>query len=236
MKQAILLGAALALSAPMAPAQMSGTFMIGPRYSNYATTIDDIGSPSLKTGRQNAIGLVGGYRTGSFVLDFQYDSDSGNGIGISNLIADFGDYSRTRGEVTVGVSPIPGFDIHAGGRWESLRIGGATIFGNPVSTDLNVDHQAIVVGARAQTASWRPFGWYLLGRGYLGSAKFDRAGFRVNSDTSGYRAETAVPVALGDSAWFVVPGLEFERMRTQDSAVRWTTNRFFINFLHSSGR
>ena len=69
-----------------------------------------------------------------------------------------------------------------------------------------------------------------------GSAKFDRFGVRVNSDTSGYRAETAVPVALGESAWFVVPGLEYERMRTQDSLVRWTTNRFFINFLHSSRR
>jgi len=45
-----------------------------------------------------------------------------------------------------------------------------------------------------------------------------------------------VPVALGESAWFVVPGLEYERMRTQDSLVRWTTNRFFINFLHSSRR
>ena len=67
-------------------------------------------------------------------------------------------------------------------------------------------------------------------------AKFDRAGLRVNSDTTGYRAETAVPVALGDSSWFVAPGLEYEPLRTQDAAVRWATNRFFINFLYSSRR
>lgn len=233
-KPVILAAAAMALCASMR-AQTSGTFTIGPRYSNYATTID-AGVPSLKTGRQNAIGLVGGYRTGSFVLDFQYDYDPTNGIGVSNLIANFGDYQRTHGEITVGVSPIRGFDIHAGGRWDSLRIGGATIFGNPVSTDLNIDHQAIVVGARMQTDSWKPYGWYLLGRGYIGSAKFDRFGVRVNSDTSGYRAETAVPVAIGESAWYVVPGLEYERLRTQDSLVRWTTNRFFINFLYRSRR
>ena len=58
--------------------------------------------------------------------------------------------------------------------FETMRqFGLTTIFGNPVSTDLNIDHQAIVVGARAQTPSWHPFGWYLLGRGYVGSAKFD---------------------------------------------------------------
>ena len=215
-KPVIVAAAAMALCASM-HGQTSGTFTIGPRYSNYATTID-AGVPSLKTGRQNAIGLVGGYRTGSFVLDFQYDYDPTNGIGVSNLIADFGDYQRTRGEVTVGVSPIRGFDIHAGGRWESVRIGGASIFGNPVATDLNIDHQAIVVGGRVQTDSWKPFGWYLLGRGYIGSAKFDRFGVRVNSDTSGYRAETAVPVASASR-----PGSSFPASSTSACArrTRW---------------
>src|SRR2546425_1773078 len=125
-KPVILAAAAMALCGST-HAQTSGTFTIGPRYSNYATTID-AGGPSLKTGRQNAIGLVGGYRTGSFGLDFQYDYDPTNGIGVSNLIANFGDYQRTHGEVTVGVSPIRGVDIHAGGRREGVGLGGAATF------------------------------------------------------------------------------------------------------------
>src|SRR5947199_8566473 len=82
-KPVIVAAAAMALCASM-HGQTSGTFTIGPRYSNYATRID-AGLPSLKTGRQNAIGQVGGYRTGSFLLDFQYDYDPTNGLVGTNL-------------------------------------------------------------------------------------------------------------------------------------------------------
>src|SRR6476659_490584 len=78
-----------------------GVFTIGPRLSNYSTDVRETVTP-LRTGRQSSFGLVGDYRNGNFVLDFMYDHDPENGISVVDLIVDTGNYSRDRGEVTVG--------------------------------------------------------------------------------------------------------------------------------------
>ena len=225
-----IIAASLLFVAAGAAAQ---TFTIGPRWSNYSTKVESAGSPAADTGRLNAVGVVGGYRSGVFVLDFQYDYDPQNGIGPSNIVFDTGDYHRDHGEVTVGIAPERGLDLFAGARFESLRVGGETLFGTNILADLDVDHQAIVAGARFGSPNARPFGFYAMARGYFGTAKYDRLGQRVTADTTGYKGEVGVPVALGESAWAAVPGFEVEEIRAEHSDLRWKTNRFFINFTYS---
>jgi hypothetical protein len=208
------------------------TFSIGPRWSNYSTRVEARTAPTARTGRLNAAGVVGGYRNGAFLLDFQYDHDPENGIGLSNVIVDTGDYQRDHGEVTVGLSR--GVDLFAGLRFESLRVGGATVLGTNVAADLDIDHQAIVVGARLGKPIARPIGFYAMARGYVGVAKYRQLSARVTDiDTTGFHAEAGVPIAIGESAWSAVPGIEYEEIRGERADLHWKTNRFFINFIYS---
>ncbi len=210
------------------------TFSIGPRVSNYSTDLREAFTP-MKTGRQSSFGLIGGYRSGAFVLDFLYDHDPENGIGVTNLIVDTGNYSRNRGELTVGYAAAPVLDLQGGVRIDHTRVGGIVILGNPVATDLDVDHQALTAGLRFHTEP-NPVGFYALARAFVGSAKLDfgDGNGSVNSDTSGYRGEAALDIRLGDSTWTVQPGYEYDHFETKDYGVRMNTNRFFLNFVYHS--
>jgi hypothetical protein len=132
----------------------SGVFSFGPRVSNDSTDVRETVTP-LKTGRQSAFGAVGDYRNGAFVLDFTYDHDPENGISIASLIVDTGNYSRDRGEVTVGFAATPFLDLQGGLRIDSARVGGIAVFNNPVSTDLNIDHHGLTAGIRFHRAAGR---------------------------------------------------------------------------------
>lgn len=208
------------------------TLTIGPRISNYSTHLDtDL--LILRTGRVSSYGLVGDYRTGAFVLDWLYDHDPQNGISLTDLVIDVGDYRRDRGEVTVGFAVLPVLDLQGGVRLDQIRIGGVEFLGNPIATDLSIDHQAITAGIRLHSATNRPAGFYLIARAIAGSAKF-RNGIDVDADTTGYRGEAGIPIRLGESNWFVVPGAEYEHIRANDVGFRMTTNRAFLNFVYSS--
>lgn len=207
-------------------------FYIGPRISNYSTDLREAFTP-MRTGRQSSFGLIGGYRSGAFVLDFLYDHDPENGIGVTNLIVDTGNYSRNRGELTVGFAAAPVLDLQGGVRIDSARVGGVVILGNPVSTDLNIDHQALTAGLRFHTNP-DPVGFFLLGRGFIGSAKLDFGNGNVDTDTSGYRGEAGLDIRLGESTWSVQPGYEYDHFETRNYGVRMNTNRFFLNFVYRS--
>lgn len=209
-------------------------FSFGPRISNYSTDIDG-GLATLKTGRQSSFGAVGDYRTGNFVLDFNYDHDPENGIRVTDIIFDVGNYSRDKGEVTVGLAVAPILDVQGGIRFDTVRIGGASIFGNAFGTDLNIDHQALTAGVKLHTGDGQQVGFYVLGRGYLGSAKFDVVGRHVNSDSSGFRAEGGLTIRIGESNWSIVPGVEYDHIETKDFDLRLNTNRFFLNFVYRAG-
>ena len=225
-----LLAAALSLAA----AAQAQTFTIGPRISNYSTDLDFPGE-SLKTGRQVAFGLAGDYRSGAFVLDFNWDHDQENGMHLTDLIVDTSDYARNRGEVTVGYAAAPFLDLQGGVRLDSIRIGGASIFGSSVLTDLDIDHQALTAGLRLHSGDNDPAGFYILGRGYIGSAKLNfSAAPTVDTDTSGYRGEAGIPIRLGESNWRVVPGAEYEHIEMKDYPLRINTNRLFLNFIYRS--
>jgi len=209
-------------------------FSIGPRLSNYSTDFDTVGT-KLKTGRQSAFGAVGGYRAGAFVLDFNYDHDTSNGINPTDIILAVGDYQRDHGEVTGGFSVTPFLDLQGGVRIDSVRVGGVAFFGNNIASDLDFEHQALTAGVRVHSADSAPAGFYLVARGYLGTAKFDNnTSGRVDSDTTGWRGEFGVPIRIGQSNWSVAPGIEYEHIQTKDFDVRLNTNRLFLNFVYTA--
>lgn len=211
----------------------SGVFTIGGRLSNYSTNVREASTP-IKTGRQNSFGAVGAYRNGPFVLDFNYDHDPENGLSIVSLIVDTGNYSRDHSEVTAGYSPAPFLDLQGGLRFDTSRIGGVSVFGNRVATDLNIDHQALTGGIRLHTDT-APLGFFVAGRGFIGSAKVDLGFGKNDSDTSGYRGEAGLNIRLGESAWSVQPGYEYDHFETKDLGIRMNTNRLFLNFVYRTG-
>lgn len=229
---------ALTLALLISTAAQAQQFSIGPRYSNFSTDVD-AGLVTEKTGRQSSYGVTGDYRNGGLVLDFMYDHDSSDGVSVVELIGlDAGTYSRGRGEATVGYAALPFLDLQVGARSESVRVGGATLFGNNLFSTLDLDHQAIVYGARLHSPASRPFGVYGGARGYLGSARFDQANAsgKTTDDTTGYRFEGGLSIPLGESAWSVDPGLEYEHIETKTTGVKLDTNRFLVNFIWHSGR
>jgi len=209
--------------------QSSGSFEIGPRISNYSTNVNAL--TPLQTGRQSSFGMVGAYRNGAFVMDFLYDHDPENGISVTDLVVDTGNYSRDRGELTVGFAAAPFLDLQAGLRIDSARVGGIVVLGNPVSTDLSIDHQALTAGLRFHTDP-APVGFFLMGRGFVGSAKLDFGEGKVDTDTNGYRAEAGLEIRIGESFWSVQPGYEYDHFQTKDFGVRMNTNRLFLNFVY----
>lgn len=227
----ITLFAALILAAAAAEAQapVPTSFGIGPRISNYSTDFD-AGPTAIDTSRQSGYGLVGDYRAGTFILDWRYNHDPENGFSLSDIVVDVGNYEHNGGEATIGFAVTPILDLQGGARIDSIRVGGARFFGGSLFEDLDLDHQAIAAGVQLHSGDHNPVGWYVIGRGYLGSAKFDRLGTRVTSDTTGYRGEAGVRVRLAQSNWYVVPGLEYERFSTKDYEVDFRTNRVFLNF------
>lgn len=225
-------GAQSLITTTRRPSHNEGIFEIGPRISNYSTDVRESLTP-LRTGRQSSFGVVGSYRNGTFVLDFMYDHDPENGISVASLIVDTGNYSRDRGEVTVGFAAAPFLDLQGGIRIDSTRIGGVVILGNPVSTDMNIDHQALTAGIRFHTEP-NPVGFFLVGRGLIGSAKLDFGEGNVDTDTTGYRGEAGLNIRIGDSMWAVQPGYEYDHFETKDFGVRMNTNRFFLNFVYRS--
>lgn len=229
--------ASFALAVTFAGAAHAQTsFSIGPRVSSYSTDLD-AGINTIKTGRQSAYGVAGDFQNGKFVLDYLYDHDPQNGISVVDLLIDTGDYTRDRGEVTVGYAALPGLDLQVGARTESFRVGGIAIVGNPIFTDMHVDNQAIVFGARIHTPSDQRLGFYALARGYVGSAKVTTNSLsRFEDDSSGYRLEGGISIPLGESSWAITPGVEYEHIETNDLGLRLNTNRFILAFVYRSGR
>lgn len=231
------LAALLLLGATAASAQSQSVFSIGPRISNYSTRVEGGPTTTLRTGRQTAFGLVGDYRNGNFNLDFSYDRDSSNGAALTDILIDDGDFQRNRGELAVGYSILPVLDLQGGVRFEEIRFGGFSLFGAPIGSDLNMDHQALVGGIKLHSTSMNPAGFYLTARALVGTAKFDDNG-DTERDTSGYRAEVGIPIALGSSNWHIVPGAEYEHFDTKTfglgQKLDLNSNRVFVNFVFST--
>ena len=231
----LLSASLLLLGATAASAQ--SVFSIGPRISNYSTRVEGDPATTLRTGRQTAFGLVGDYRNGNFDLDFTYDRDSSNGASITDIFIDADDYERNRGELALGYAILPMLDIQGGVRYEEIRFGGFTIFANPFLTDMTMTHQALVAGIKLHSTTMNPAGFYLIARGLVGTAKFDDNA-DTQKDTSGWRAEVGIPIALGSSNWHLVPGAEYEKFDTKSfglgQKVRLDSNRVFLNFVFRS--
>lgn len=211
----------------------NGVFTIGPRLSNYSTDVRETITP-LRTGRQSSFGVVGDYRNANFVLDFLYDHDPENGISVVDLLVDTGNYSRDRGEVTVGFAASPFLDLQGGVRIDSTRVGGVVVVGFPVATDLSIDHNALTGGVKFHTEG-DPFGFFVTARAFIGSAKVDFGAGNNNTDTSGYRGEAGLNIRIGESAWSVQPGYEYDHFETKDFGIRMNTNRLFLNFVYRTG-
>lgn len=211
-----------------------GSFSIGPRYSNYSTDVD-LGGATLETGRQHAFGLVGGYRSGAFVLDFLLDHDPENGIGIDDFLPfDLENYSRDRVEGTVGWSVLPMLDLQAGVRMDQITLGGLG-FDSGFFDSNDLEFQALTAGVNFHTPADRQVGFYALARFYAGTAKFEDDA-RGDDDATGWRAEAGVAIPIGESAWHIVPGIEKEHLELQEDFLDIDTNRFFVNFVFSTGR
>ncbi|HEX8154223.1 MAG TPA: hypothetical protein VF698_13905 [Thermoanaerobaculia bacterium] len=208
-------------------------FTIGPRLSSYSTDVD-LGPSTFETGRQTAFGLVGGYRSGAFVLDFNFDHDPEGGLDVIDLFG-FEDYSRDRFEAAVGWSALPVLDLQAGIRLDQISVGG--FFSSEVLDPDDVEFQGLAFGGTLHTPQNRPFGVYGTGRYYVGTAEFaDSPRGRNEFDATGWRVEGGVSIPLGESNWSVVPGAEYEQLEIETGDFRLDTNRFFINFVWSSGR
>lgn len=208
-------------------------FSVGPRFSNYSTEVDiDIGG--IDTGRENAFGVVGGYRNGKLVFDLQLDHDPENGISLIDFLPiDFSLYERDRFEVTAGWAALPALDLQAGFRFDTFNLGGGFDFSSS-----SLEHSALALGVHVHTPSNKPFGLYGLMRGYAGELQNDDAGVgsRSEMDTTATRIEGGVILPIGDSAWNVVPGIEFERIEAEDAGITFETNRFFVNVIYTFGK
>jgi hypothetical protein len=210
-------------------------FSIGPRFSNYSTEVDiDVGG--IDTGRENAFGVVGGYRSGQLVFDFQLDHDPENGISLIDLLPiDFSNYERDRFEATVGWAALPALDLQAGFRFDTLDLGRGFNFNSS-----SLEHSALAAGIHVHTPSNEPFGVYGLVRGYIGELQFqdddDDFGSRNEIDSTATRIEGGIILPIGESAWRVVPGVEFERIEAEDLGMTFETNRFFVNVVYTFGR
>jgi hypothetical protein len=217
----------------MPPADLDG-FVLGPRYSNYSTTLD-IELLTVETGRQHSFGLFGEYRSGAFMLDFNWDHDPENGFQIVDLLPfDVENYSRDRGEVMIGWTPHPYFDIQAGLRFDQVSIGSFTsdvFFGGR-----DFDHTGLGAGIKVHTPTNRPFGLYGLARGYLGSADFGDDSFGAQEDVMGRRLEGGIMIPIGETRWLAVPGIEYEYFEIGDREMAMETNRFFVNFVYRFDR
>ena len=215
-------------------ASAQSSFEIGPRVSNYSTDLIS-GLIRLDTGRVSSYGLVGGYRTGSLVIDWLYEHDPQNGISPTAIVLAVDDYERDRGELTLGFRITPSIDLQGGVRLDQIRVGGVSFLGSSFASDLDVDHQALVAGVKFHTATSGPASFYILGRGIVGDAKFnDISAGEDHHGTTGYRAEAGIPIRLGQSNWSIVPGAEYEQWRADDVSFRLKTNRVFLNFVYSS--
>lgn len=211
-------------------------FSIGPRLSNYSTHFD-AGLTSLKTGRQTGFGVVGDYRAGAFVLDFMWDRDPENGIQLSDIIVDFGNYERDRGEVTVGFAIAPNLDLQGGIHYDEFRLGGGSFFGNDFGSDLSVQHEALVAGITLHNGDLQPVGFSLAARGLLGTADLNLTGPNTNDvDTRGFRAEANLSIRIGESQWYAVPGIEYEKITSDEDVIDVDTNRLFIKFVYRTRR
>lgn len=209
-------------------------FRIGPRISSYSTDID-IDVFTVESGRQLGFGLAGEYRTGGFVLDFNYDHDPENGLQITDFLPiELGQYSRDRGEGSVGWAAIPYLDLQGGIRFDTVSVGGS-VFGGGLFDDEDFDYQAIFGGVKVHTATNHPFGVYGLIRGYTGTVDFGGRGFNAQADMSGYRLEGGFVIPIGDTRWSAVPGLEYEYLDAE-STVTLETNRVFVNFVYQFPR
>lgn len=207
-----------------------GGFRLGPRYSNYSTDVD-VAILTVDSGRQHSFGLVGDYRSGAFVLDFNFDHDSENGLQLSDLLPfDFASYERDRAELTVGWAALPVLDLQAGFRLDSFTVGGEG-FGGGFFSGESLSHSGIVVGVHVHTPTRRPFGLYGTARALIGTMEFDDIG--LSQDATGWRAEGGVEIPIGDSQWHAVPGLEIERLQADGLGINIDTNRFFVNFVYS---
>ena len=227
-----------ALTLLAATAASAQVFSIGPRISNFSTRVEGNPVETLRTGRQTAFGLVGDYRNGRFDLDFSYDRDDSNGAGITDIIIDASDFQRNRGELAVGYAITPVLDLQGGVRYEELRFGGFGLFGNSVFSDMTMKHQALVGGIKVHSATNTPAGFYVIARGMVGTAQFDDTNNTPDRDTTGWRGEVGVPIAIGSSNWHIVPGAEYEHFDTQSfgagQRIRLDSNRFFVNFVFST--
>lgn len=230
----LTLTAVLVLFAVSAQAQ---TTTVGARYSNYNTDLE-LGAFgdlfSVDTGREHSLGLNGEFRSGMFLAGAQYDHDFAGGINAVDFIpVEVAEFTRDRFEGWIGLAPLPYLSVDAGFRLDKITVSGSEFFGDPLFDDVDVDHTAFFVGAKVQTATNRPIGAYGLVRGYFGSADTGAAGVTLSSDTSGFRVEGGVPIAVGKSAITVTPGIEFEHIETDDIGIDFDTNRVFVNVSYS---
>jgi hypothetical protein len=210
-----------------------GQLTLGPRYSNYST-VTDIEILTIETGRQHAFGMVGEYRSGAFVLDFQYDHDPENGFQIIDILPlDVDTFTRDRGEVTIGWAPHPYFDLQGGVRFDQISIGGGALGGDLFFGGRDFDHTGIVVGVKVHTPSDRPFGLYGIARGFLGYAELGDSAFGRQEDVTGRRLEGGIVIPIGESAWKAVPGIEYEYLELGERVLAMETNRFFVNFVYT---
>lgn len=215
----------------------SQTFTLGARYSNYSTEIqaEALEFFTLDTGREGSFGIFGEYRAGRVVLNGAYDHDSSS-VALSFLPIDLAEYSRNRFEGTVGYAVTQFMDIEGGVRIDAIEFGGPIFF----SQDLELDHQALVLGINLHTTSNRPIGWYGLARGYIGTADLNVLGVTADTDTTGFRVETGIKIPLGTN-WLIIPAVEFERIETDrsnflDPGIELESNRLLLMAAYSFGR
>lgn len=204
---------------------------IGGRYSNYSSDISGAGF-SLDTGREGSIGFLMEYRLENIVLRGQLDHDFESGLGLFDFF-DLADYSRDRFEFSVGYAVIPRLDLELAVRFDSVSVD-SFLFGDFFGGS-SVDHEAIGFGLHAHSDPWVPVGWFVSGRFYIGSV--DLGSGISSQDSTGVRLEAGLPIALGESNWRIIPGIEWERIETKDVAVGFggfelETNRFILGFAY----
>ncbi len=206
-------------------------FTLGGKYSNYETELS-VGGEGFDTDRQSSLGFIVEYRNQGFVMKGQLDHDFESGLGFDFF--NLADYSRDRIEVSAGYGVTKNIDLDFAVRIDSLSVD--TFFFDDFFGGTDLDQEALGAGVMFHSDPAAEFGYFLMARGYVGSAELD-LGVGADVDTTGFRIEGGIPISLGESGWKIVPGIEWERFETDDiltiEGFEFETNRLVLGFTYT---
>lgn len=168
--------------------------------------------------------VVGRFTNGALLVEGRYINTS-NDDEIEFFNSEL-ELERQSMEVAVGGRFGGMFEVLGGVRLEDFSITDDDFF----DTDEDLfasDHTLPFVGVNVQSAPAR-FGVRGSGRYYIGEAEYDFP-LSADDDLSGWTAELAFPIRVGDGSWLLEPGLGAEDFESDSGFYQIDSTKVFFN-------